>query len=339
MEYKVIISGHLEFSSSRSFGKVLDTYLHRLENYYKNEVLLKQEDLFDEERCVVDIPRFICTSNSDKRWRNTVSMLEMIIQFAIAGNFSLWKLKDGKLLDQLSLEPKCEKAAVQSFLKGRELMTKGKKTEAHQALTTAIDKFERHAQAYERRGFVNFQLGNLEDAFYDFTKSIDINSHNPDAYLGRASVYMKQGLNEAAVADLDKAIKSSIPHQPIYWQARRRKGEALLELLEYEPAEFELRLVTKRRFSPDNPNHKWQRKTYVDYGKALLGLGRYEEAAEALTKARDLEEMGYIRKDEILLFRGIALQKAGKIGYQDDWKAAADQGSKRAQTLLRQSVA
>lgn len=58
--------------------------------------------------------------------------------------------------------------------------------EAMEALTRAIAKFEQHAVAYERRGFVNFSLKNYEDALYDYNKSIKYNDAVPKPYLGRA---------------------------------------------------------------------------------------------------------------------------------------------------------
>lgn len=189
MTYKTIFSGRLEFGSPRSYEKVTKMYEHRVENFYRAEILLKGEEIFDEESHSLNVPRFI-TQASDKTWRNTINLLEYVAQFAVAGDLSAWMTDDGKVIKHKVVEPRSDKAAVQAFITGRKLVKEvGRETEAKKALSQAIEKFERHAKAYERRGFVNFQLENYADALYDYNKSIDINPGNPDAFLGRAFIY------------------------------------------------------------------------------------------------------------------------------------------------------
>lgn len=313
---------------------MVQTYQQRLETYYKNDVFLKQEEIFPAGTTVLSIPR-LTVQAGDKTWRNTVSILEMVVQYAVAGSVSLWKLDNGFMLEHIVLEPRCDKSAVQSFLLGRELLTEGKQGEAKEALSQAIEKFERHGLAYERRGHVNFLLNNLEDAIYDFSKSIDLNPNNPDAFVGRALVRMTQRQFAAALEDLEMALKSSIPHQPIYWKARRLKGESHLEREEYALAEQELRLFSKRVFKKDDPNYGWRRKALHNFGRALLGLSRYQEAADAFHQAVEIET----GKDNLSLadrffYRGLALQKAGKEEFRKDLDVAASHGSEKAARML-----
>lgn len=334
MSIKVIVSGHLEFGNTRSFERMVQAYQQRLETYYKNDVFLKQEELFLPESTSVSIPR-IAVQTLEKTWRNTVGLIESVVQFAVAGSISMWKLDNGTLLEHVVLEPRCEKSAVQSFLLGRELISAGKKGEAKEALNQAIEKFERHALAYERRGYVNFMLNNAEDALYDFTKSIDINPNNPEAFVGRALVHMMHSAFASALADLEMALKTSIPHQPVYWKARRLKGEAHLEREEFTLAEQDLRLFIKRNFKTEDSNFAWRRKVWYNYGRALLGLSRFQEAAEAFHQAVELESAkGNLPLSDCLYHRGIALKKAGKEGYHSDLDAAAKQGSERAARML-----
>ena len=173
MTYKTIFKGRLEFGSAKSYETVLKMYQHRVENYYKSDILLDEESIFDEESSSLNVPRFI-TQGSEKSWKNTISMLEYVAQFAIAGNMTAWMTENGKILKHGIVEPRSDRSAVQAYLKGRELLEKkGKEDEAIKSLTKAIEKYDRHAQAYERRGHINFQLKNYDDAIYDFTKSID----------------------------------------------------------------------------------------------------------------------------------------------------------------------
>lgn len=308
MLFKVILSGHLEFGTDRTFELALNMFQQRAETYYKNDILLKPIEIFISEKSMLDIPRSIINTAAEKSWRNTVHLLETISQYAVAGNISAWKLDNGSLVEHAFMEPKGDKSAVQCFLRGRELVTQGQQTEAKDALSTAIEKYTRHALAYERRGYVNYKLGNVADALYDFTKSIDIYPHSPDAYMGRAIVNLHQKNFAAAAADLDVAIKTSIPHQPIHWRARRMKGECHVELNEFTKAEFELKLVTNKTFKAEDSNAAWQPTAFYNYGRALFGIGKYKEAFQAASKAKTLSQEP---SADLVQFVNTAAEKAG----------------------------
>jgi tetratricopeptide (TPR) repeat protein len=335
MNFRIILSGHLEFGP-RSFDKALQIFQQRVETYYKYDVLLiKPEELFFEENYTLDVPRVIANAG-DRTYRNTVSLLETLAQYSVAGSVSVWKLENSVCMSYSCVEPQGDKTAVRSFLKGRELIIEGKQGEAREALSVAIEKFERHALAYERRGYVNYTLGNIEDALYDFSKSIDINPNSPDAYIGRSIIHFRQQNFVAASADLDMAVKTSIPHQTIHWKARRMKGECHLEMQEYDKANFEFKLVTNRPFKMEDPNHVWQRRAYFNYGRTLLAQNKLNEAIAAFDKVVNMLEC---KKDELpnadpFLYRGIARQKAGIADFRNDWQEAADRGSERAKQLL-----
>jgi len=333
--YKTIFSGRLEFGTQRSYDKVYKMYEHRMESYYRNDILLKEiEELFDGDNFSYEVPRYIVNSTK-KSWSNTVNLLEYIAQFAVAGTFRAWMTEDGKKLAERIIEPKSDKIAVQHFLKGRELVDKkGQEVEAISSLNRAIEKFDRHANAYERRGHVNFMLRNFDDAMYDFTKSIDLGPNNPEPYFGRANVKLRQKDIANAIPDLEMACKKSIPHMTIYWQARRLKGETHMALKEYAKAAFELKLFTRRKFAPDDINYKYRKKSLNSYGKALTEIGEYPEAIEAFSKAVEIDNNTEVKPADPFLFRGIARKKAGKNGFKKDWKEAATLGSKEAEALL-----
>ena len=54
--------------------------------------------------------------------------------------------------------------------------------------------------------------------------------------------------HEGAIEDLQQAIKTSIPLQPIYWTARRKKGMCHIALNEYEEAAKDFKFFTNRKF-------------------------------------------------------------------------------------------
>ncbi|MCB0597917.1 MAG: tetratricopeptide repeat protein [Lewinellaceae bacterium] len=340
MTYKTIFSGQLEFGNERSFERVQQMFEHRAENYYRLVLLVKQEDIFNEENLTLEIPRLI-TMATEKEWRNTINMLEFIVQYAIAGDLSAWMVEEGKIIGHRHIEPKGDKAAVQAFLRGRELVKEsGKEAEAMKALSRAIDKFSRHAKAYERRGFVNYQLHNYKDALYDYSKSIDINPDAAEPFLGRAIVKITLEDYAGAVQDLASAIKGSIPLQPMYWQSRRIKADCHLHLEEYEKAATELKFFTRRAFTPDDPNYRWRKRAFFNYGRALLETGKYADSIKAFDEAMNIDgPADEISEAEQLLYRGMALKKAGKGGFKKDWEEAANRGSKRAAELLEQAAA
>jgi tetratricopeptide (TPR) repeat protein len=335
MIYKTIFTGRLEFGSQKSYDKVLKMYHHRVENYYKSDILLTEEEIFDPASTSLNVPRFI-TQGSVKSWKNTVSLLEYLAQFAISGNLGTWVTEEGNILHQGFVEPKSDKVVVQAFLKGRDLSNQeGKEVEAKEALSQAISKYERHAQAYERRGFVNCILKNYTDAIYDFTKSIDMAPGMPDPYFGRARIKMLKEDYSGAIQDFDNAIKKSIPLQAIYWKSRRLKADCHLKLNDYKGALNDFKFYSARNFKPNDPNKVWQRYTTYHYGRALLETKEYELAIAAFTKAMTIEEgVEATPIGPMHLYRGDSRRKAGKTGYLKDWQAALKLGVKEAKPRI-----
>lgn len=337
MVYKSIFKGRLEFGNARSYDKVLKMYQHRLENYYKSDVLLEEEDIFDEENYSLNVVRTVIPQGSEKSWRNTMDILEYVAQFAVSGNLGGWMTEEGKILRHGYVEPKSERTAVQAFLKGRELSnSKGMEGEAMKALNKAIDKYERHAQAYERRGHVNVLLKNYKDAIYDYSKSIELANSNPEPFFGRANVKLKLKDHEGAISDFASAVKTSIPLEPIYWKARRLKGMTHVHLGQFKEAAPDFKFFCNRKFKPDNPNFKWRRAVWFEYGKTLIELEQYEEAVAAFDQVLALQEGNdNISQADKVYYRSLALQRAGKRGYRKGLEEAVKLGSKEAAALLK----
>lgn len=334
--YKTIFSGRLEFGSEKSFDKVLKMFQHRVENYYRSDILLNEEEIFDKDSTSLNLPRFI-TQGSEKSWKNTISVLEYVAQFAVSGNIGAWMTEDGKILHHGIVEPISERATVQSFLKGRELAKeKGKETEAMAALNKAIEKYEKHAQAYEQRGHVNAILKNNSDAIRDFTKSIDYAPHNSESYFGRANVYLAKGEAAKALKDLEMTVKTSIPLQPLYWKARKLKADIHLKAGDFTAAMQDLKFYSSRKFKDDDPNKFWVRQMTFNYARALYISEKYLDAVEKFNTSIEMEEVkDGLKRGDMFMHRGLAKQKAGKNGFLKDFKEAVSLGCKEAEDLLR----
>ena len=334
MTYKSIFKGRLEFGSTKSYDKVLKMFQHRVENYYKSDILLKEEEIFDESSTSLNVPRYI-TQGSEKSWKNTLSLLEYIAQFAVAGEFGAWMTNEGKIMHHGTVEPRSDRVAVQAYLRGRELLEEeGKESEALDALNQAIAQYQRHPHAYERRGHVNFVLRNYKDALYDFDKSISLAPNNSAAYLGRAKTKHILEDFEGAILDFEKAIKTSIPLQPIYWKARRLKGFLHLKRGEQQKALTEFKLYSRRAFRKDDSNYYWSRLVYAKYAMLLLELENYRDALATFDKALAVEGYYEISEDKLWLYRGYTAQKLKKKGFRKDWEKAATLGNVEAQKLV-----
>jgi len=338
MVYKIILAGRLEFGSEKTFKKVLEMYNFRVQNFYKFDLLFREE-VFDEENFYLNIPRLVKQSD-EKSWSNTCKLLEYLAEFAISGSVMLWKIDDSgkrKKITSVIVEPETDKVAVKSFIKGRALADqKGKENEAMQALSKAIEKYERHSLAYERRGIVNLKFKNYKDAIYDFSKSIDLNPNYAQPYYGRAKVKLIQKDLEAAVKDLDSTIKMSIPLQTIHIKARKLKTETLKKMGQIEKTEGDLRFLSNRKFDKTDSFYPFLQQTCFEYGKVLLKVDKPVDALVAFEKAMVIEvpKKNAVKESELLLHYGVALQKAGKKGFKKNWKSAAELGSKKAKALL-----
>lgn len=337
MFYKAIIQGRLEFGREKSYDKVVKMYEYRTETYYRNALIFKQEEVFLPEELALEVPRFVAQV-TEKSFKNTADLLHYCAQFAVAGSIRAWLIDEGSILRYEMIEPDSDKAVVQSFIKGRKLVKqKGKEDEAIKALTKAIEKYDRHAQAYERRAKVNFFLKKYHDAKRDYGKCIGIDPSIPTAYYGRAKVHILEENYQAAVDDLENATKKAIALQTVYWKAKRLKAECHIKLKQYDKAAFDLKFFCKRKFTKDDPNFGWKKWGLYHYGKVLLELEEYELALEAFNDALKVENHKVdIDNSEIYRYRGIAKKKAGKKGFIKDIKEAAKMGDKQAKTLLKE---
>lgn len=340
MDYKFIFKGRLDFGNKRSFDNVLNMYDWKVTNHYKKDVQFDEEELFDMEQFSASFPRSLVIHGTKKNFAANSDLLAYLSEFAISGQMEMWMIHERVVQEYRLVEPKGDRAAISNFTKGRNLsVSEGKGEEAIAALDNAIKKYEKHAQAYERRAHVNTILGKYHDAERDYTKSINIYAGAPDPYYGRGLLYKIQGLSEKAAEDFDTSIKRSIPLQPIHWKSRRRKAEALIELEQYSDAAKELRFFTMRKFEETNPNFKYLRRAYFDYGYCQYKLGEYKQANELFDKALDYKEgKDAPVTEELLYYRGMARHKAGLPDFASDLKKAAKAGNPKAKAALLEVV-
>ncbi len=334
--YKTIIQGRLEFGSPKTYNTVLVQFQNRAENHHKNELVLNEEALFNEEELAIIVKRYVGQS-SEKWLKNTASLLSYCAQFAVAGSLKIWMTNEGKVLHYFPIEPNSEKIVVQSYRKGKSLVKqKGKHEEALEALSKAIEKYDRHAQAYERRAKVNYILKKYHDAERDYNKSLAIDDTNAHAFFGRAKVHKINEKLEDSIADFEMALKTSVALQAIYWKSRRHKGMIHFQMRQLEKAAFDLKLFSNRNFAKDDPNYTWKRTVLFNYGKILIEQEDYKSAVQVLDKAINFtDNQVEVSEAEIYRYRGIANTKIKKSEAKKDFKMAIDLGDKIAENLLK----
>jgi tetratricopeptide (TPR) repeat protein len=315
MVYKVVFRGNFQFGNERSFGKVVETYNRMVESLYKGDVLLKPEQIFDEENFCLNLTGLVL-QGTEKSIKNSAYLLEALSQFALSGQAWCWMVQEGKVLFSMHLYPSSDKTAVLAYLDGYRLTKElGKEQEALKKFDLAVAKFERHWTAFERRGYVYLLLQDLDKAVESYKKSIAIFDHQADAHSGLGRVAMIRGQYKEAVEHFDKAIKNSVPHQPIYWQSRRIKGECLVHLGQYDKAHFELNLCVKRQFLSSDPNHAW-RKSAMLYMSRVLWQQNNQDAAAVVcfNTAMDIEDaLEPVIEGEMAVFYENMLHKTGRI--------------------------
>lgn len=286
MNKRVIFNGRLDFKNNRSYERVIDLYEQRALTFYKDDVVLKIEELTEDDNTSLTIPKHV-SLGSEKSWKNTVQLLQYISQYAISGKVEAWMTDNGQILLRSDIIPQGDKSAIANYNKGCELLKEeGKESEAIAAFEKAIDKYADHAFAFEKKGYLKYIMKNYDEALLDFNTSIELYSENPNSLLGRSKVYIAQGDYVNALADLENVLKFSVPYQSSFWSARRLKAKAHLAIEEWDKAEFELRFFTKKSFDESDPNHSWRRASLVEYAKLMIRSNEFEKAETNLERAR-----------------------------------------------------
>ncbi len=328
--YRVIIQGNLDFGNEKSYDKAKKMYEYRLENYFKSDAIFKESaDIFNDEKFELNIPRYVGQA-FEKTFKNTTSLLDYCAQFALTGVVKCWQTDSGKVLNYADVEPKSDKVAVKLYHKGKKLSKEaGKEEEAYEELSKAISKYDKHAMAYERRGNINIKLKKYADAIRDFNKTIALDDSNPMAYFGLARVYIIQEKFQEAIDQLELSCKKSLALQSIYWKSRRLKADCHIKLKQWDKAEFDLKLFTKRKFDKNNENYAYRRHAFYYYGKTLIEQEKYIDAIATFNEALLIEDgIDNIPTEDIYFYLGTAKKLGGKTGYTKDFKKATEMGCK-----------
>lgn len=88
----------------------------------------------------------------------------------------------------------------------QQLIATGNMNEALRLAACGVESFPESALAYNNRGWVNYQVGDLEAAMEDFDAAIALDEELAYAYNNRGLVWQQMGERIFAMADFMKAI-------------------------------------------------------------------------------------------------------------------------------------
>ena len=215
----------------------------------------------------------------------------------------------------------------------------GREEEALEELSKAISKYDRHSQAYERRGYTNLILKRYDDALYDFKKSIRLDATNGMAYYGKGRLNMILENWSEAIDDFELAARNLLAVQDQFWTVRRHKATCLIKEERWEEALREYKFLVSKQFDESVKNYKYIPVFNTMYVKCLIKLGKEEEALEFIEDSLDtIPVQQEIHRRSMLTDRGLVRKALGQNDYQKDWEEAAALGESRASELLEDLV-
>ena len=147
---------------------------------------------------------------------------------------------------------------------------------AIEAFTRAIEADPGNAEAYNQRGVARANSGDFQLAIADYTKAADIKPKQASIFNNRGSAYYHTGAYERAIADYTRAIEIN-PYLAALYSNRGTawvgKGDYFHAITDYTQS-VEL-----------NPYFD---VAYFNRGKTLFAIGDYNKAIGDFTKAIDI---------------------------------------------------
>ena len=147
---------------------------------------------------------------------------------------------------------------------------------AMDAYTKAIELNPTDADAYNNRGNAKDALGQHDAAVADLDRAIELNPTDADAYNNRGVVKRALGQHDAAVADYDRAIELN----PTYAFAYNNRGNAKDALGQHDAAVADLDRAIE--LNPTDAD------AYYNRGNVKDALGQHDAAVADLDRAIEL---------------------------------------------------
>ena len=101
----------------------------------------------------------------------------------------------------------CSSSAESWLEEAKARMKKGDLITAREAIEKALEKNPGYSEAYNLRGVINFQEKKIDEAIFDYQKSVDLKPSNYLGQLNLAAAFMEKNAWKDAVNPIEKAIK------------------------------------------------------------------------------------------------------------------------------------
>ncbi len=171
--------------------------------------------------------------------------------------------------------------------KGMQLASKGDLKGAVEWFTKSIEVNPDNPDAYFYRGKAKMELKDYPAAEADLTKAIRMRPSQAPFHYFRGQFYMELKRFPDAIADFDSTFKLS----PEFYDALNYKGVALANMGKHEQAIIEYDKVIN--LSPENA------LAYYNKGTSEAGLGKFPEAEETFSRAISINpkyEQAYVNR-------------------------------------------
>ena len=160
-----------------------------------------------------------------------------------------------------------------------------------------VHKSPKKVSAYNNRGTAYKDQGNIQKAFSDFNKAIELNPNLEEAYNNRGIIYLEQKNVQRAFSDYNKAIAIN----PNYADAYYNRGN-----LYYQQGKFVQAISDYNRAIEINPNYS---EAYNNRAIIYKEQARLDQAFSDLTKAIEIDP----NNDKAFINRGVVCRLMGKM--------------------------
>lgn len=209
-----------------------------------------------------------------------------------------------------------------------------------ESLDASIQKFPEEADHYYRRGVLNHDMCNYDNAMLDFNKAIELDPNLSIALSARASLFIVELKYEKAIHDLDKAISIGFGidmigetdvdlHMAYYHRALAKNG-----FTNYKGAIDDFNKAIKENGGSSNLEREGLAESYFKLGKYDKAISLYETAINY-----NLNISTELSNGLLYYERGLCYFHAGNlIKAKEDWEISSSEGFDPPDYLLNELV-
>lgn len=184
-----------------------------------------------------------------------------------------------------------------AFTEAQALAADGEFQAAVDLYTRVINDDARNIDAYLARAEANTRLGQFDEALADFERVLRIDENNVLAYNNRGNHYARQGEFLLALEDYNRALELAPENSLVYLN----RGNALRQIGANRQAIANYNRVIQ--LTPDNA------LAYANRGIAFGNLEEYDSAIESFNQAIELAPESPL----VYAMRGLALERIGEL--------------------------